>query len=168
LPLVYLCGGLCAFFTVPWFGRLSDRHDKINILAAVSVLATVPAVLIVTRLGPGPLYVTLTATTLFFVGMSGRFTPAMALLTNAVEARYRGGFMSVNSAVQQAAGGLANVVAGLLVTVGPNGHLLGYPRTGWIAVGAVVVTLGLAMWLRAAAPHAARNPAPTPVPAPAG
>jgi predicted MFS family arabinose efflux permease len=168
LPLVYLCGGLCAFFTVPWFGRLSDRHDKINVLAAVSAFATVPAVLIVTRLGPGPLYLTLAATTLFFVGMSGRFTPAMALITNAVEARYRGGFMSVNSAVQQASGGLANVVAGLLVTAGPDGRLLGYPRTGWIAVGAVAVALALAAWLRAAAPHAARNLPAAPAAAPAG
>jgi hypothetical protein len=40
----------------------------------------------------------------------------MAMVANAVEARYRGGFMSVNSAVQQIFSGLANIAAGLLAT----------------------------------------------------
>ena len=39
--------------------------------------------------------------------MSGRFVPAMALMTACIEARHRGGFMSVNSSVQQLAAGLA-------------------------------------------------------------
>ena len=161
LPLVYMCGGACAFFTMPWLGRMADRHDKLHVLIGISLLS-IPATLVITRLGPGPLGVTLFVTSLFFIAMSGRFAPAMALITNAVEARYRGGFMSVNSAVQQAAGGLANVVAGLLISRGAHGELVGYPRTGWISCAAVVITLLLAAWLRRAAPHAARNPGTQP------
>lgn len=159
LSLIYLCGGACTFFTMPWFGKLSDRHDKLYILAAITVVA-IGSVLIVTRLGPGPLWVTLLVTSLFFVAMSGRFAPAMAMVTNAVEGRYRGGFMSVNSAIQQAASGCANLVAGLLVTRNATGQLVGYPRVGLLACGAFALTVVLAAWLRAAAPHAARNPAP--------
>lgn len=159
LPLVYMLGGVCTFFTLPWLGRLSDRHDKLYVLMGVSAVA-VAAVLLITRLGPGPLYLTLATTTLFFMGMPGRFAPAMALITNAVDAEFRGGFMSVNSAIQQASGGLANIVAGLIVTQGPNGRLLHYPTVGWWSCGGFAATILLTAWLRSAAPHAARNPAP--------
>jgi hypothetical protein len=113
--------------------------------------------IVLTHLGPTPIGLTLVISTLFFITMAGRFTPAMALTSNAVEARYRGGFMSVNSAVQQAASGLANLTAGALVTrEAVSGRLIGYPLVGWVAVGAFLLTLGLAWRLRAAAPHAAQ------------
>jgi len=157
LPMVYLFGGICAFFTMPWFGRLADRYDKLYVLAGVSLLALI-VLPVITRLSPGPLGYTLVVTTLFFIAMSGRFAPTMAMITNAVEARYRGGFMSVNSAVQQASGGLANLTAGLLITHDTAGRLVGYPRVGIVAGIAFVLTVVLAAWLRAAAPHAAKNP----------
>jgi predicted MFS family arabinose efflux permease len=159
LPLIYFFGGACTFFTTPWIGRLTDRHDKLHVLTGITIVAVIVAP-IVTHLGVTSLPVTLVVTTLFFVAMSGRFAPAMALVTNAVDARYRGGFMSVNSALQQAAGALANVAAGLLIHRDPAGHLVGYGRAGYVSLAAFALTVGLAAWLRAGAPHAARNPAP--------
>lgn len=156
LKFVYLFGGVATFFTTRFFGRLSDLHDKLHVLAAVTVFAIATA-LVITRLGPTHIVFTLVLTSIFFVTMSGRFTPAMAMISNAVEQRYRGGFMSVNSAVQQAAGGLANIVAGTLISrEAATGRLVGYPRVGWIAVGAFVLTVILAWRLRAVAPHASR------------
>ena len=166
LPMIYFFGGICTFFTMPWLGRLADRYDKLHVLIGISFVG-IPSVWLVTRLGPGPLYLTLIASTLLFIGMSGRFAPTMALITNAVEARYRGGFMSVNSAVQQAAGGLANIVAGLIIVEGVNGRLLHYPVVAWLSCAAFVGTILLAAWLRAAAPHAARNAVPLPPAEPA-
>jgi hypothetical protein len=87
------------------------------------------------------------------IPMSGRFAPAMTMVTNAVEARYRGGFMSVNAALQQAASGMANVIAGVFVTTDTAGHLLGYPLLGYAAIGFFILTVLLAAELRAAAPH---------------
>jgi predicted MFS family arabinose efflux permease len=156
LPMVYLFGGICTFFTMPWFGRLADRYDKLYVLAGVSLLALM-VLPVITRLSPGPLGYTLVVTTLFFIAMSGRFAPTIAMITNAVDARYRGGFMSVNSAVQQASGGLANLTAGLIVTQDAAGQLIGYPRVGMVAGIAFVLTVMLAAWLRSAAPHAAKN-----------
>ncbi len=157
LPLMYLCGGALTFFTMPWFGRLSDRHDKLHVLFWISLVAIAVA-LVVTRLGVTPLPIVLVITTLFFIAMSGRYSPAMALITNAVEARYRGGFMSVNSAVQQAASGLASIIAGCFVYSDSSGHLLGFGRVGILASVAFILTVVFAAWLRAAAPHAAKNP----------
>ncbi|HEY0945884.1 MAG TPA: MFS transporter [Opitutaceae bacterium] len=159
LWLIYLAGGGCTFFSMPWFGRLSDRHDKLRVLAWATLAAAI-TVLILTNLPASPLPVALVVAGLFFVSMSGRFTPAMALITNAVEARYRGGFMSVNAAVQQAASGLATIISGLLVTRDlATGRLLGYPRVGLVAAACFGLTVVLAAWLRALVPHAAR-PAP--------
>jgi MFS transporter, DHA1 family, inner membrane transport protein len=156
LKFVYLCGGIATFFTTNLFGRLADRHDKLHVLAGVTVFSIATA-LVITRLGPTPIAITLIITSLFFVTMAGRFTPAMAMISNAVEPRYRGGFMSVNSAVQQAAGGLANIVAGTLITrEAATGRLVGYPRVGWIAVSAFILTVVLAWRLRSSAPHASR------------
>jgi predicted MFS family arabinose efflux permease len=159
LPLVYFFGGAATFVSTPIIGRLTDRHDKLHVLAALT-LPAVAAVLLVTHLGPSPLWAVLLITTLFFVGMSGRFGPATTLVANAVEPRYRGGFMSLNSAVQQAAGAGANLLGGALITRDAAGHLLGYGRVGWLSVVAFLLTLVLAHRLRAAAPHAALNPAP--------
>ena len=152
---IYLCGGIATFFTTPFFGYMSDHHDKLHVLAWVTLLAII-SVLILTRLGPTSIPLTLAVSSLFFMSMSGRYTPTMAMITNSVEARYRGGFMSVNSAIQQAASGVANLIAGLLVTREASGRLAGYPLVGWLATSAFVLTLVLAWRLRAVAPHAAK------------
>ena len=163
LPLVYLFGGAATFFSTPFVGRLTDRHDKLHVLAALSLPAIVAA-LLVTHLGPSPLPLVLLVTTLFFVGMSGRFGPATTLVANSVSPRFRGGFMSVNSAVQQGSSAAANLLGGALISRDAAGHLVGYGRVGWLSVGAFLLTLVLAHRLRAAAPHAAINRPASPTP----
>ncbi len=155
LPWVYATGGVATFLCTPIIGRLSDRFDKLAVLAGVSVLM-VGAALLVTHLPRAELWVAALAIALFMVASSGRFAPGMSMLTIAVEERYRGGFMSVNAAMQQGAGAVGSWLAGTLVTKGIDGRLEGYGRTGWISVGAVLATLVVAAALRKAAPHATR------------
>lgn len=155
LPLIYLAGGICTFGTTPVFGRLSDRYDKLHVLGWVS-LAAAGVVLAITNLPAAPVWVAMAVTAAFMVTMSGRFSPAMAMITNAVDARYRGGFMSVNSAAQQAASGLANLVAGLLVHESAGGRLTGFPLVGLVSVACFGLNYFLAWRLREIAPHAAR------------
>lgn len=152
---VYLCGGLATFGSTFLIGRLSDRFDKLFVLSVISLFA-VASVFVVTRLQPGPIAITLLSTSLFFVCMSGRFAPAMGMISIAVDARYRGGFMSVNAAIQQLSSGFANKVAGWIITRDAAGHLVGFPKAGTISTVAFVGTVLLAAWLRAAVPHAAR------------
>jgi hypothetical protein len=85
----------------------------------------------------------------------------MTMVTNAVEARYRGGFMSVNAALQQAANGLANILAGLFVTRDASGHLAGFPLLGYASIAFFVLTVLLAAELRAKAPHVSSPAAAT-------
>ena len=163
IPIAYAVGGIATFISTPFIGRLSDRIDRFHLLAALSVLA-VTVVLTLTHLTRASLPVACAVMAAFMVTMSGRFAPAMAMVSNAVEARYRGGFMSVNSALQQAASGCASLLAGFYITERADGYLLGYPQLGFVSVGFFMLTVLLAARLRTAAPHVARaGPAPTPV-----
>ena len=155
LPIAYAIGGAATFISTPIVGWLSDHVDRFRLLAWMSGAAIV-VVLFVTRLGPSSIALAGTMMALFMVTMSGRFTPAMAMITSAVEARYRGGFMSVNSSIQQAAAGFANVLAGLMVVSDPSGRLVGFPQLGYVAICFFLLTVLFAAQLRTAAPHVAK------------
>jgi len=162
LFLIYLCGGVVTFVTTPIVGRLTDFHDKAGLIGIFCLVAGAAALLL-TNLGRAPLWVALVVSTLFLASMSARFGPTMALLLNSVEARYRGGFMSVNAAIQQAAAGFATMSAGLLVTNDPVSHrLIGYPRVGILSVIFMAGTYLLARRLKAVAPWASAPGAPAP------
>jgi predicted MFS family arabinose efflux permease len=154
LPLAYAAGGIATMISMPLIGWLTDHTDRLWLLIWLSAAAAV-VVLVLVRLGPSSLGVAALMMALFMVTMSGRFTPAMTMVTNAVEARYRGGFMSVNAALQQASSGLANVLAGWFVTRDPSGRLVGYPVLGYVSVGFFILAVLFAIELRAAAPHVA-------------
>ena len=154
LPLAYVAGGLATMVSMPLIGRLSDRMDRLKLFVWLSLFGSV-VVLVMVRLGPSPVWFAALMMALFMIPMSGRFAPAMTMVTNAVEARYRGGFMSLNAALQQAASGLANVVAGWFVTTGPGGRLVGYPTLGYVSVACFGLAVLCAVELRRAAPHVA-------------
>jgi predicted MFS family arabinose efflux permease len=138
VPLVYLVGGVATFFTSRWWGRLTDRWGKVNTFRAVALLAALP-MMALTYLGPVSLPWLLVVTTAFFVFVSGRMVPGMALLTAAPPPALRGGFMSVNSALQSAAMGLAAWLGGVLISRSPDGLVQGYERCGWLALASTLV-----------------------------
>ncbi|HQR53783.1 MAG TPA: MFS transporter [Burkholderiales bacterium] len=149
LPLVYLSGGLMTLFTARLIGRLADRHGKRRVFIAIALLSLIP-ILLITHLPVAPLAVTITVTTLFMVLVSGRFVPAMALITASVEPRLRGSFMSVHASVQQFASAFATLGAGLVITRGADGALTHYGSVGWAAALATVTAVLIARTLRRA------------------
>jgi MFS transporter, DHA1 family, inner membrane transport protein len=115
LKFVYLFGGLATLATMTIFGRLADRFGKLPVFQILMVASLCP-ILVVTNLPGGlGLPLVLTITTLFMVVTSGRWVPAMALVTASSAPAYRGSFMSLNSAVQQFAAGLATSIGGFLL-----------------------------------------------------
>jgi predicted MFS family arabinose efflux permease len=113
------------------------------------VLTLIP-VLVVTNLPPASRFATLTVTTLFMALSTGRWVPAMAMVTASTLPRFRGRFMSVNSSVQHMAAGLASLVAGFIISKEPTGPLHGFPVIGYLAVAVSVVGIVLAGYLRPA------------------
>jgi predicted MFS family arabinose efflux permease len=141
VPLVYLAGGVATLFTARLWGRLTDRWGKVTMFRVIGALAVLP-MLALTNLPVVPLPVLLLVTTLFFIFVSGRMVPGMALLSAAPEPAMRGSFMSVNGALQSAAMGLSAWVGGLLISRTPDGLVQGYERCGWLAL----CTTALMLW----------------------
>jgi MFS family permease len=154
LPIAYAVGGVATAISTPIIGWLSDHMDRLKLLVYMSVGAVV-VTLVILRLGLSSVAFASMMMALFMVTMSGRYAPAMTMITNAVEARYRGGFMSIISALQLAANAIASILAGWFVTRDPAGHLLGLPMVSYIATGFFILTLLFAIELRAVAPHVA-------------
>jgi predicted MFS family arabinose efflux permease len=150
LKYVYLCGGVATLLTLTWFGRLADRLGKRLIFRVLGALTAVP-ILLVTNLPHGlALALVLATTTLLMTVSSGRMVPAMALITASAEPRFRGSFMSMNSAVQQTAMGLAAVVSAHMIGETATKELTGYPLVGPIAAGVSLLTVFMVGLLRSA------------------
>src|SRR5207245_2140977 len=112
-------------------------------------IATLLLIAVVTNLPAGlPLFVILLVTTGLFVATSGRMVPAMAMITASAAPRDRGGFMSMNAAVQHLASGLATVAAGALVSGEEGQPLVGFSLVGAVACLSTAICLYLAGRLR--------------------
>jgi predicted MFS family arabinose efflux permease len=148
---MYLSGGLATILTLTYFGRLSDRFGKLRVFRWLAAL-TIIAIGVLTNLPAGlSLALVLAATTLMMVATSGRMVPAMALVTAAANPAERGGFMSVNAAVQHLAAGAATWLGGLMLhQTGQHAPLVGYPIVGVVSCAASVVSLVLVGRLRIA------------------
>ena len=149
LQYVYLTGGLASVMTSPWIGRLADRFTPVLVFSVVAAISIMP-ILLVTHLGPVGVPTALGVTVLFIIFVSGRFVPSSTLIANCIEPRLRGSFMSFNAAVMSGASGAAALVAGDLVVMADDGHLLHYARVGWLAAGATVLAIVLAWSLHRA------------------
>ncbi|WP_221030594.1 MFS transporter [Actomonas aquatica] len=142
LPMVYLVTGIATIFFGPMAGRMADRHGKFRIFvigSAISMLITA----IYTHLGPTPLIAVIGLNVVMFAGITGRMVAAQTLVSAVPDARERGAFMSVNSAVQQLSGGLSAMVAGWIVVQTPTGPIDRYGLLGWVVCLAMLVTIFL-------------------------
>jgi predicted MFS family arabinose efflux permease len=149
LAYVYLCGGLLTFVTLPQVGRCADRFGKRPIFRIMAG-CTLVTILVLTNLPVAPLILILAVTTLYWIFTSGRWVPAMALVTSSALPRYRGSFMSVTASLQQMAIGLAAVVAGLVVGETEDGGITGYSLAGLIAAASTGISMLLVGRLRIA------------------
>ncbi|HEY1187491.1 MAG TPA: MFS transporter [Gemmata sp.] len=148
LSQLYFVAGLCTLIGMTIFGRLADRVARLPLFRVLGSCAMLMA-LVVTHLPAGPLWVAALAMSGFMVAAAGRMVPIQALLLGVARPQNRGAFMSVNTAVQHAATGLAPLIAGALVTIGPN-YAIGYPNVGWVAAGTAAISLVLAGLLKPA------------------
>jgi predicted MFS family arabinose efflux permease len=143
LPLMYLIGGAGTFFTSRWFGKLADQYGKARVYRVLALAAMVP-IMLLTHLPPVPVWAVIGVAALFFILVSGRFAPGMAMVTSAGQPRVRGAFMTLSTAVGNAASGTAAFVAGVIVTKQADGTLANYNVVGYVALAAGFITLWLA------------------------
>jgi predicted MFS family arabinose efflux permease len=149
VPFIYLVGGTCTFASMNLIGRWADRAGKPRVFWIMSASAILP-VLLFTNLGRVPFWAGIAATTILMICMSGRFVPAMAMITASVKARYRGGFMSANSSVQQFSMGLATYASGVIMVKTPQGELKHFPVIGLLSILCTLAGISLSRYLRPA------------------
>lgn len=138
LPLIFFFTGLSTIFIMPLVGRLSDRFNKMLLFTAGSVIASV-MIVIYTNLGVAPIWQVVLINMVLFMGIMSRVVPASTLNSAVPQMADRGAYMSINGSLQQMAGGVAAMFAGLIVhqehEQAPLEHfdILGYIMLGFMA-----------------------------------
>ena len=147
IPYVYLTGGICTLISARLIGHWSDRAGKAYAFRRLALLMPMP--LLAMTLSAGlPMVGVLLVSSVLFVVMSGRMIPGMALIGAAADPRRRGSFMTLNSAVQSLAMGLAALVGGQILGRDGNGHLTHYWIAALLGGGASLLSFVLASKLR--------------------
>jgi len=142
LPLMYLTGGVATYLSSQLFGYLSDRYGKKIMFYAIAATSMVPIYLVSRMTKDYSLAMILSITTMFFIFISGRWVPAMALVTSVVKPHMRGSFMTFNTAIQQIGSALATFVGGRIIVQKSGGALVGYDVVSYFSIGATLVSLG--------------------------
>lgn len=145
LPIIYLVSGLCSIVIGPLVGRACDTFGNFRVFFFGTCVSIV-MVLIYTHLGTTPLPLFIFLNVIMFIGIFSRMIPSQTLTSAIPDPASRGAFMSVSSSLQQVAGGLASVVAGLIVIEGPNGVLERFDVVGYVVACTALVALFM-MWL---------------------
>lgn len=138
LPLLFMVAGIATLIIMPIVGKMSDRFDKFRLLAGASILMIL-VVLVYTNLSIIPLWLVMIFNVLMMMAIFSRMVPSMALVSALPQMQDRGAFMSINSSLQQIAGGVAAAVSGLIVVQKTEFS----PLENYNVVGVVVGVLSL-------------------------
>lgn len=114
LSIVFLFTGLSSLVVMPLIGKLSDKFDRFQIFKFASIAAAIMVVLY-THLPVLPLWEVVIFNMVLFAAIMGRMSPAMALNSMVAKPEDRGAYMSISASLQQTAGGLSAILAGLIV-----------------------------------------------------
>jgi predicted MFS family arabinose efflux permease len=142
LFIVFMSTGVISIIVMPVIGRLSDKFDKLKVFAIGSV-GSIIMVLYYTNLGPTPLVAVIVVNMLMFSMIMSRMVPSTALVSALPEPKDRGAFMSVTASLQQLAGGVGSMVAGMIVFQKTNtSPLENFDVLGIVVAACVLITLG--------------------------
>lgn len=150
VSLIYLIGGLLTVVLLPFFGKLSDRYGRMLVFATASAFA-LASIFALTNLDTDSVYVALLTTSSFFVVASGRSVPATTMITSVVRPENRGGFMSIRQSINEMALFFSTVIAGFIITEGPDGKLEHYEWLGYFTMLMSVIAVWAASRIRAIA-----------------
>ncbi len=148
--LIYFIGGLLTVVLLPFFGKLSDKYGRMRIFATASVFA-LASIYALTNLDTDSIYIALLTTSSFFVVASGRSVPATTMITSVVRPENRGGFMSIRQSINEMALFASTVIAGFIITEGPDGKLEHYEWLGYFTMGMSVLAVWAASRIKAVA-----------------
>lgn len=143
LPLMFMIVGVCTFAIMPLIGIISDRVNKYMVFAGASIVMII-SIAIYTHLPQVSLFVLILVNVIMMMGIMARMVPSQALAASIPEMKDRGAFMSINSSLQQMAGGIAALVGGMIVTQDTQTSPLGrFDTLGYVVIGVIVINMFL-------------------------
>lgn len=142
LPMIYLITGIAAIFIGPLVGKAADKYGKFKVFL-VGAISTIICVIIYTNLGVTPLPLVILVNVVLFASIFSRMIPSQALISAIPEPQNRGSFMAVNSSLQQLAGGVASIVAGLIVVQATDGKIIHMDYLGYLLSCTVLISVYL-------------------------
>jgi predicted MFS family arabinose efflux permease len=153
LPVLFMASGIVALIIMPLVGKLSDKVDKAKIFT-VAALWMMVFVVIYSNLSPIPFLLVLILNIVMMIGIMSRIVPGMALVSALPKMQDRGAFMSINSSLQQIAGGVAAGIGGMIVVqkskTSPLEH---YDILGYVIAVILIVNIlqvyRVSNWLKA-------------------
>jgi predicted MFS family arabinose efflux permease len=141
LPIIFFFTGLSSIIIMPVIGKISDRVDKYKLFTIGSIIGMI-MVIVYTNLTPIPIWGVILVNMVLFMGIMSRMVPATALNSAVSEMADRGAYMSVSSSLQQMAGGVAAMFAGMIVVqqtkTSPIEH---FDTLGYVMVGIMILCL---------------------------
>jgi predicted MFS family arabinose efflux permease len=158
ISLIYLCGGIATLMSSRYIGHMADKYGKVKVFRVLAIVSLVPLI-VTTNLVPVPLWLVLMNSTAFFILISGRMIPAMAMVSQVATPQIRGTFMSLVGSTQMLASGIASVVAGMIVTIRPDGMMEHYNLVGYGAAACGLLTFWLVGYIHTDAKIPTQNPA---------
>lgn len=143
LPLVFMITGVATLVSMPFIGKLSDKVSKFKIFAFATILATI-VINIYAHYAATPFWLVLITNVLMMVCLMSRMVPSTALTSAVPNPEDRGAFMSINSSLQQVAGGFGAIIAGLIIVQKDNfAPLQHYDTLAMIASSIMLLTIFL-------------------------
>lgn len=138
LPALFMVAGASTLIIMPLVGKLSDRYSKLNMFALACIWMVI-VVVIYTNIPVLPLWAIMIFNVLMMIGIMSRMVPSQALVSGLPEMKDRGAFMSINSSLQQIAGGVAATIGGMIIVQKTETSPIEHYNT----VGYIVGTLSL-------------------------
>ena len=143
LPLMFMIIGISTFTVMPIIGKLSDKFNKYSIFVGSSIMMII-SVVVYTHLGQASFAVLVIVNMVMMAGIMARMIPSQALTTAVPALKDRGAFMSINSSLQQMAGGIAALVGGSIVLQkDENSPLERFDLLGYVVIAAILINIFL-------------------------
>lgn len=141
LPMLYMITGMFSMAAGPIIGKLSDKFGKYT-LFIIGTVVSIVTVLIYCNLGITPLWLVIVINTIMFFGIMGRIISSSALMTAVPDMKDRGAFMGINSSFQQISGGIASIIAGLIIVrQSDTSPVENYDILSYVVVGTMILTM---------------------------
>ncbi|WP_281233156.1 MFS transporter [Flavobacterium gelatinilyticum] len=114
LPLMFMITGIATLISMPFIGKLSDKVNKFKIFAAATIMAVI-IINVYSHFGVTAFWIVVLTNVFMMVTIMSRMVPSTTLTSAIPDPQDRGAFMSINSSLQQMAGGFGAVIAGMII-----------------------------------------------------